>query len=208
MLALNLETGQLLWSHQFTKGDVFSIYGGSTGPDFDIGASANLFEVGGKDVIGISIKSGDYALLERETGTVLWTTHIGSGSSMGGMIASAAVANGRAFVASNSFPGNGTTVAAIDTMTGMVAWKNTSMGALVYGGVLHSNGVVFAGMNNGTLTAWDAMSGKQLWTTKAMDAIAGGPSLSHGVLYVPWGYTWTLREGEAGTGGVTAYGLK
>jgi outer membrane protein assembly factor BamB len=208
MLALRLETGELAWSHQFTKGDVFSIYGGSTGPDFDIGATANLFEIGGKDVIGIAIKSGDYALLERETGTVLWTTHIGDGSSMGGMIASAAVANGRAFVASNSFPGNGTTVASIDLMTGMVGWKNTITGALAYGGLLHTNGVVFAGLNNGAVMAWDAMSGKELWKTMASDAIGGGPSLSHGVLYVPWGYTWTLREGEAGNGGVTAYGLK
>jgi hypothetical protein len=27
-------------------------------------------------------------------------------------------------------------------------------------------------------------------------------------VYVPWGYNWTLREGAAGNGGLTAYGLK
>jgi outer membrane protein assembly factor BamB len=187
---------------------VFSIYFGTIGPDFDIGAAANLFELNGKDVIGISIKSGDYAVLERETGTQVWTQHISSGSSMGGMIASSAYADGMIFVASNAFPGEQSTVAALDAKDGTIAWKQTITGGLVYGGVLHSNGVVYVGSSSSALVAYEAKTGKQLWTKMAQDAIAGGPCIAHGMLFVPWGYTWTLREGEAGNGGLTAYGLK
>ena len=208
MLALNYENGMLAWSHQFTKGDVFSIYGGSAGPDFDIGAAANLFTLNGKDVIGISIKSGDYTVLERETGTQVWTQHISSGSSMGGMIASSAVAEDMVFVASNAFPGESSTIAGLNLKDGMIAWKQTISGGLVYGGVLHSNGVVYVGSSSSQLIAYEAKTGKQLWMQMAPDAIAGGPCIAHGMLFVPWGYTWTLREGMAGTGGLTAYGLK
>jgi polyvinyl alcohol dehydrogenase (cytochrome) len=209
MLAIHYDTGMLGWAHQFTAGDVFSIYGNSVGSDFDVGASANMFQSAGKDVLGVSIKSGDYSLLDRETGTPIWTTHISSGSSMGGMIASAAYGEGKVFVASNTFPApQQTVIAALDAQRGNVLWMQTIANGLVYGGVLHANGVVYAGSSSAVISAFDPATGKVLWKANAPDSIAGGPCISHGVLYVPWGYTWTLREGSAGTGGLTAYGLK
>jgi polyvinyl alcohol dehydrogenase (cytochrome) len=208
LLALNYETGQLAWSKQFTTGDVFSIYGGSNGPDADIGATANLFSIGGKDVVGIAIKNGDYAVLDRETGTQIWTKHVGGMGSMGGMIASAAYVNGKIFVASNTWPSSQSVmVAALDAEKGDQLWMQTITGGLAYGGVLYANGVVYVGTTSSALLAYDAMSGKQLWMVKAPDAIAGGVDIAHGMLFVPWGYTWTLREGAAGSGGLTAYGL-
>jgi polyvinyl alcohol dehydrogenase (cytochrome) len=209
MLAIHYDTGMLGWAHQFTAGDVFSIYGNSIGSDFDVGASANMFQSAGKDVLGVSIKSGDYSLLDRETGTPIWTTHISAGSSMGGMIASAAYGEGMVFVASNTFPApQQTVVAALDAQRGSVVWMQTIAGGLVYGGVLHANGVVYAGSTSAVISAFDPATGKVLWKATAPDSIAGGPCISHGILYVPWGYTWTLREGSAGSGGLTAYGLK
>jgi polyvinyl alcohol dehydrogenase (cytochrome) len=208
MLALKYETGELLWAHQFTMGDVFSVLG-ARGPDFDIGASANLFTAGGKDLVGIGIKSGDYATLDRDTGEVVWTAHISKGSVQGGMIASPAFADNKVFVASNTYPNPQTvTLAALDAATGKVAWMQTSMGAVAYGGVVYANGVIYVGVTSSAISAYEASTGKQLWTAMAPDSIAGGPSVANGVLYVPWGYMWTLREGGDGVGGLTAYGLK
>ena len=47
------------------------------------------------------------------------------------------------------------------------------------------------------------------WVDKTKDAnpIGGGVVVSNGKLLVPSGYAWTLREGSAGTGGLTVYGL-
>jgi polyvinyl alcohol dehydrogenase (cytochrome) len=208
LLALNYESGQLAWSKQFTAGDVFSIFG-ALGPDYDLGASANLFSIAGKDVIGIGIKSGDYAVLERDTGAMLWNAHVGGMGSMGGILGSPAYAENKIFIASNTYPApQSVTVAALGAEKGDTLWKQTLTGGLTYGGVLYANGVVYVGTTTSAIVAYEAATGKQLWTTKAPDAIAGGPSIAQGRLFVPWGYTWTLREGNAGTGGLTAYGLK
>ena len=72
LLAIDYTTGKLVWSHQFTSNDIFtvlSIAGG--GPDSDIGSSANLFSIDGTDYIGIGVKNGVYYVLDRDTGMVV-----------------------------------------------------------------------------------------------------------------------------------------
>jgi hypothetical protein len=39
------------------------------------------------------------------------------------------------------------------------------------------------------------------------NAIGGSPTVAEGMLFVPRGYTWRLRNGVPGTGGLVAYGL-
>ena len=207
MLAINYESGQLAWSRQFTADDVFSIFG-SMGPDFDIGASANVFTEGGMDLLGIGIKSGDYVALERDTGKMVWMHHLTQGSVQGGIISSPAYAAGKVFAASNTYPQPATaTLFALDATSGNVVWMDKLMNGVAYGGVVYANGVVYLGVTSGEIHAYDAQSGKRLWMATAPDSIAGGPSVANGVLYVPWGYMWTLREGNEGAGGLTAYGL-
>jgi polyvinyl alcohol dehydrogenase (cytochrome) len=207
MLALQYETGKLAWSKQFTMSDVFTVLG-MTGPDFDIGASANVFSVGGMDLVGIGIKSGDYVALERATGKPVWMHHLTQGSVQGGVIASPAYADGKVFVASNTYPSPSTvTLFALDATSGNPLWMNKLSNTVAYGGVIYANGVVFMGVTSGLIAAYDAASGKQLWMANAPDSIAGGPSVANGMLFVPWGYMWTLREGADGAGGLTAYGI-
>lgn len=208
MLALDLMTGERMWSRQFTAEDVFSISGALTGVDYDLGASPNLFEAGGKELVGVGIKSGDYAALSRDTGEAVWMTHLTTGSVQGGFISSAAVAEGKVFGASNRYPEPTTTVAAMDAAAGTVLWMHDLEGGTAFGGLAYANGVAYLGLDNGDLYAFDAKSGNQLLKLTAPDAIAGGPSVVNGIVYVPWGYNWTLREGAAGNGGLTAYGLK
>ena len=71
------------------------------GPDSDVGAAPNLFQIGGMDVVGVGDKSGSYYAIERLTGELLWTTKLTQGSSVGGVIASAAYADGNLYVSSN-----------------------------------------------------------------------------------------------------------
>jgi hypothetical protein len=54
MLAIDYETGKLIWQKQFTADDIFTIYSPG-GPDYDIGSSANLFSVDGKELLGIGL---------------------------------------------------------------------------------------------------------------------------------------------------------
>ncbi|HKU39692.1 MAG TPA: PQQ-binding-like beta-propeller repeat protein [Polyangiales bacterium] len=207
MLAINYETGALLWSRQFTQNDVFTVYT-AMGPDFDIGSSASLFSVDGKDYVGIGVKSGIFYALDRDSGMVHWMTMVSGGSALGGMVSASAYANGMLFVASNKGIGGPTLAAALDAKDGRVVWSH-ELQKVTYGGVAHANGVVYVGTTAGTIVALDGAKGTMLWVdqTPENQPIAGSPSVSRGKLLVPWGYSWTLREGVAGTGGLTVYGL-
>jgi len=206
MLAIDYRTGMLAWSNQFTADDIFVVGFGATGPDADIGSTANLFSAGGKDLLGIGIKSGLYYALDRDTGMMQWMTMITEGAVLGGVISASAYADGTLFVASNRYQMGATRTVALDATTGMVKWEHSAP-MITYGGVAHANGVTYVGTTNGTLYALDASDGKELWSVDMPDAIAGSPTVANGMLLVPWGYQWTLRQGEAGTGGLVAYGL-
>ncbi len=207
MLALDYETGRLAWSRQFTENDAYTIYG-AQGPDYDIGSSANLFSIDGEDVVGIGVKSGVYFALDRESGQIRWRTNVTVGSVLGGIISASAYADGLIFVASNEFVASRTAVVAIDARNGEIVWRE-SMSNLTYGSVAHANGVVYVGSTAGSISAFDALSGAVLWVDRTPNnqPIAGSPTVANGRLLVPWGYQWTLREGNSGSGGLTVYGL-
>src|SRR5262249_18585003 len=103
LIAIHYETGDVAWVHQFTAGDVFTVAGGGPGPDADVGASPNLFSIGGRDVVGVGQKSGVYHVLDRSTGDVVWETRLTSGSPLGGIMVTAAVHRGVIYVNSNKW---------------------------------------------------------------------------------------------------------
>jgi polyvinyl alcohol dehydrogenase (cytochrome) len=206
LLAIDYEKGTLLWATQFTPDDVFVVGGGATGPDYDIGSSANLFTAGGKDLVGIGVKSGIYYALDRETGVMQWMAMITPGSPLGGVMSASAYANGMVYVASNRFGQGMTRTVALDASNGAVKWEHDEA-SVTYGGVAHANGVAYVATNAGTIWALDAQSGAELWSAALPDATAGSPTVADGTLFVPWGYQWTLRGGMPGTGGLIAYGL-
>lgn len=207
MLAINYESGELVWSRQFTTGDIYTVYGG-IGPDFDIGSSANLFSVEGRDIVGIGVKSGTYFALDRDSGEIIWRTSITGGSPLGGVISAPAYADGTIYVAANQFAASSSTFVAIDAASGDIQWRDSYAG-LTYGGVAYANGVVYVASEAGAIYAYDGANGSTLWADRAPDGqpVAGSPTVASGRLIVPWGYQWTLREGNAGRGGMTVYGL-
>ena len=90
VVALELKTGRIVWSRQFTPGDIFS--GGCAtrnpqcGPDFDFGSSAMLVRSGGKTLLAAGQKSGVvYALDPDRKGEIVWQTRVGKGSTNGGV---------------------------------------------------------------------------------------------------------------------------
>jgi polyvinyl alcohol dehydrogenase (cytochrome) len=94
VLALDLKSGRLVWSKQFTPNDIFSGACPSKGPscpdgpgpDFDFAASVIITTRAGADVLLAGQKSGIvYALDPDKQGAVLWEARVGKGGTSGGV---------------------------------------------------------------------------------------------------------------------------
>ncbi|MGP0072509.1 MAG: PQQ-binding-like beta-propeller repeat protein [Bryobacteraceae bacterium] len=95
ILAMQLKTGELLWSKQLTENDAFNTACGSPqpgncpeakGPDFDFGQPPILVNLGGgQRALVIGQKSGMvHAVDPDQKGKILWQTRAGEGSALGG----------------------------------------------------------------------------------------------------------------------------
>lgn len=95
VVALDLASGRIAWSRQFSADDIFSGACPSKGPscpdgpgpDFDFAASAILVpRDGGGDVLLAGQKSGIVRALDPDRdGAVLWETRVGAGGTSGGV---------------------------------------------------------------------------------------------------------------------------
>jgi polyvinyl alcohol dehydrogenase (cytochrome) len=91
ILALDLNTGRIVWSKQTLPGDIWtsgcSSKGNCPGPDFDYGSSALLEKLeNGHDVLLAGQKSGVvYALDPDKKGEILWQVRVGRGGINGGV---------------------------------------------------------------------------------------------------------------------------
>lgn len=95
ILAMDLKTGELLWSRQLTEKDAYnnscnappaSNCPEAKGPDYDFGQSPILVSLGGgQRALVIGQKSGMvHALDPDRKGQILWQTRAGQGSALGG----------------------------------------------------------------------------------------------------------------------------
>lgn len=96
ILALDLETGKLVWARQFTEGDVFNgnciqakivTCPDKIGPDADFSSSPILRTLlSGRRVLIAGQKSGVvHALDSDKKGELLWQTRVGNGGILGGV---------------------------------------------------------------------------------------------------------------------------
>jgi len=96
IVALDLKTGNLLWSRQFTRRDAFTVaclVGASAncpeanGPDLDFGSSAILRKLAnGKRILVAGQKSGMvHAIDPDRKGAIVWEQRVGRGSALGGI---------------------------------------------------------------------------------------------------------------------------
>lgn len=95
ILAMQLKTGELLWSKQLTENDAYNTACGSPqpgncpeakGPDHDFGQPPILVNLGdGKRTLVIGQKSGMvHAVDPDQKGKILWQTRAGEGGALGG----------------------------------------------------------------------------------------------------------------------------
>ena len=203
LLALDLQTGEEVWHTQFTADDAWTL-AQPTGLDADVGAMPNLFPVNGKDAVGVGDKAGTYRALDRDTGEILWEAPLTPGGTQGGVMASAAVADGTVYVTSND-ASRDADMAALEADTGEEVWR-AQLGAHVTGPVTWANGVLYVSDDSGRIAAYDAADGSRLWSYDVPFPAAGGIAVVDGVVYAGWGW-WLANPPANADGGVIAFAV-
>lgn len=96
ILALDMDSGKILWARQITAGDAFNLAcpapdktncPDANGPDFDFGSSPILIELPhGHRMLVAGQKSAVVSALDPDrAGELLWQTRVGRGGSLGGI---------------------------------------------------------------------------------------------------------------------------
>jgi polyvinyl alcohol dehydrogenase (cytochrome) len=199
VLAIDHDTGEMAWFFKLVEEDKRR--------DFDVGASPNLFTIEGRDVVGVGGKSGEYVVLDRDTGEQVWKATLTNGSALGGVMSTAAIGDGVIYVASNQ-AGSAGTVFALDAATGSILWQE-SFGPPIVGSMALANGVLYRGTFSpapGTVMAIDAADGTVLWDDEVGGRLGGGFSVVDGSLYVGYGSGGPPAL-EPEPGGLIAYRL-
>jgi len=193
VLAMDLATGEIVWSAQLTKDDAWN--GACSrgtpncpeenGPDYDIGASPVLApDENGRELIWVGQKSGMvYALDPANNGELVWEQRAGSGGTMGGIHYGMSTNGEKLFVGVSDLPTNNPYnvgpahpgIHALKPSTGEVLWRNDLPDRCEGGPFLCWRGIsaavsstsdlVFAGGLDGILRAFDADDGSVLWET-------------------------------------------
>jgi polyvinyl alcohol dehydrogenase (cytochrome) len=204
IIALDLDTGKLVWSYQAVPNDIWT-FDCRNDPecedmDFDFGSIPITFKgPGGKQLIGAGQKSGWFYALDPATGALVWKTEVGPGGKLGGIEFGTATDGERVYVAISNHPKQGS-VSALDGATGKILWQTpcpdggSNFGPITVTG-RGANKLVFAGSSRGFIRAYDARTGKVLWEFDTGGAVGGGATVVNGVLYVGSGYTF-LRIGK------------
>lgn len=207
IMALEMDTGKLIWSYQATEGDVWNMncaqMPGGCGPDHDFGTIAIAFKgPGGKKLIGAGQKSGWFYAVDPKDGKPVWKTEVGTGGFLGGIEFGAATDGERVYAAISNAANKDRQgwVSALDSATGKVLWKTlapdggSNFGPITVTGT-GNNRLVFAGSSRNAICVYDAKDGKILWQFDTGGAVGGGPTVVDGVLYVGSGYQ-SLRVGK------------
>jgi len=178
VLAMDLKTGELLWSQQMTSNDAFNT-GCSTpqltncpeakGPDFDFGQPPVLVSLGGNSrALVIAQKSGMvHALDPDRKGAILWQVRASKGSALGG-----------------SQWGS-----ASDGKNVYVATSDVGIGGVADATVPQGFRLVLDPAKGGGLHALDLKSGKVAWTARMSactpDQTSCSPAQSAAVSVIP-----------------------
>ena len=169
VLALDLKTGNLLWSRQLTQGDAYNGACNSRtqancpdkeGPDFDFGQPPILAQLGGgKRALVIGQKSGMVHAIDPDAeGRILWQTRAGAGGLVGGSQWGSAADNQRVYVAIS------------DAVLHSIA-DATSPGA---------RHIVLDPKKGGGLRAIDLKSGRIIWSARPATCPTARPICSPG----------------------------
>ena len=225
IMSLDMRTGAINWSHRTLPSDC-GVPGATDsgtcpsdpGPGHGFGQGPMLLtaKIGGKrtSIVGAGQKSGDFHVLDRDTGALLWKTHVGPGGLAGGLMWGSATDGKRIYVAeSNSSDLNQPGWwSALDPATGAVLWKTIDPGTGIggepcsffpgctwrsvdigygystQGPVSAANGVVYGCSLNPigpNVVALDGATGQIKWSYASGSSCVGGAAIANGTVY--WG---------------------
>ena len=109
LIALDLETGEMLWVYQALAQDTWNMSCSAfrpdgpncpdpEGPDFDFGGGVTLATLSdGRKVVVGGQKSGDVHVVDANTGALIWKRKLSAGSALGGVHWGLAVSGGKIF---------------------------------------------------------------------------------------------------------------
>jgi polyvinyl alcohol dehydrogenase (cytochrome) len=189
VLALDMKTGQLLWSRQVTPDDMWNQSchkhrnpancPPNSGHDSDFGASPILASLtDGRSLIVAAQKSGIvYALNPDHKGKIVWKARLGNGGNMGGIEWGGALGGGQVYFPisdwKQSDPRAGGGLFALRVATGKKVWHVSpptpdckgirGCGVAQIAPATLIPGVVFSGAMDGHLRAYDVRNGRVIW---------------------------------------------
>lgn len=200
IVALDLDTGKMIWAYQATHGDVWNancaMNPKDCGPDHDFGTIPISFKgPGGKMLIGAGQKSGWFYAVDPKDGKPVWKQEVGTGGFLGGIEFGAATDGKRVYAGISNAANKDKQgwVSALDGATGKVLWKTlapdggSNFGPITVTGT-GNNRLVFAGSARNSIYAYNAKDGKILWQFDTGGGVGGGPTVVDGVLYIGSGY--------------------
>ncbi|MCX7619354.1 MAG: PQQ-binding-like beta-propeller repeat protein [Acidimicrobiales bacterium] len=184
IVAVDLDTGDQKW--------VFQPHGPNN-DDLDFAGAPNLFEVGGRALVGLGNKDGTYYAVDRDTGVLVWKAEAtkpglsqpGSNFSTGGFNGASGYADG--IIVGGTAVGPGPFLHGIDAASGEIVWQQKAVEA-TYAPPAIVNDVVFIGGNDFTLRAVELRTGKIVWSYQVASAIAGGPAIVADNVYAVAGF--------------------
>jgi len=227
VIAMDMDSGRIVWQHQEYQGDVFIGNCRATGeagdncpaklgPDYDFGGSALIMHTlpDGRDVIIAGSKGGVALALDLdENGAVVWRTNIAERPpTAAGLIVFGGASDGQNVYYGLNQPGGG--IAAVKLSDGSRPWTAKLAGAGPGNPAATSAipGVVFTGSADGILRALSTSDGQVLWqykTARDYETVNGitakggnmgqaGATVAGGMVFVGSGY----GTGNSGFGNV------
>jgi polyvinyl alcohol dehydrogenase (cytochrome) len=227
VIAMDMETGKIVWQHQEFQGDVFINNCRATGeagdncpaklgPDYDFGGAALVMHTlpDGRDVIVAGSKGGVALALDLDkNGAVVWRTNLAERApNAAGLIVFGGASDGQNIYYGLNQPGGA--VAAVKLSDGSRPWtvKFASAGVGNPAATSAIPGVVFTGSADGTVRAISTTDGMIFWqynTAREYESVNGiaarggnmgqaGATIAGGMVFIGSGY----GTGNTGFGNV------
>ncbi len=203
IFSLDVDTGELLWLTQLTKGDVFTILNPRS-PDTDFGTNPILIDtvIDGqrRKLLAAGQKSGVFWALDRVSGEVLWSTAVSPGSAyIGGFLNNgaydgeriiAAGANGVSDAPGSEGPveGRRARLVAMDPATGDILWERQVAG-FAWAPITVANGVGYLATDF-TVQAFDARTGEKLYSFETEATVTSAPVVAEGRVHFGSGVSY------------------
>jgi polyvinyl alcohol dehydrogenase (cytochrome) len=227
VLAMDLTSGSVQWSHQATPGDAFnsacilpdeSNCPLAKGPDSDFASPPILVDLSrGKRLLVLGQKSGMvYALDPDNGGRQAWSTRVGMGGLLGGVMWGSASDGHNMYVAVSDHIAEGKFnpkaggLVALRLSDGKELWRTVVSGCGGDAGCSPAQtaavtlipGIVFSGSRDGHLRAYETRNGQVIWdfdTSHEFETVngvkakggsidSGGPAIANGMLLTNSGY--------------------